>query len=315
MLSIATIFTGILGYTSATSTWFSVAARALFWGYVVAALGFTVGIHLVMWTTQTHTVAHMTPAWILPAYPLLLVGPLAAAVVPRVPLSAATLILLAGLACQGIGFLLALMIYSAYIARLMTAKLPKPRARPGMFISVGPSGFTAAALIRLAAAIPHSSSSSSQSSQSQSQSQAVQGQQDALVTARVLELLALTAAVALWGLALWFFLISVAANLLAVSRRNMHYTLGWWAWVFPNSAICLATFAIGSTLDSRALNVAGCVATAAVAGMWAFVLVMTVRGVIKGEIMGGTRDEDREEGGFVNSRRRDRPFPGRSFTQ
>ena len=37
-----------------------------------------------------------------------------------------------------------------YIYRLMTQKLPGVASRPGMFISVGPSGFTVTALIGLA---------------------------------------------------------------------------------------------------------------------------------------------------------------------
>lgn len=44
-----------------------------------------------------------------------------------------------------------LTIYSAFIYRLMTQKLPEESTRPGMFVLVGPSGFTATALISMAA--------------------------------------------------------------------------------------------------------------------------------------------------------------------
>lgn len=46
------------------------------------------------------------------------------------------------------------MVYSAFLYRLMTNKLPKESLRPGMFISVGPSGFTISGVINMAQNIP-----------------------------------------------------------------------------------------------------------------------------------------------------------------
>ena len=52
---------------------------------------------------------------------------------------------------QGIGYMVSLMIYAAFIYRLMTQKLPAEGLRPGMFVSVGPSGFTCAGIVNMAA--------------------------------------------------------------------------------------------------------------------------------------------------------------------
>lgn len=49
-------------------------------------------------------------------------------------------------AVQGMGFSLSFMVLSAFVYRLMTQKLPRDNQRPGVFISVGPSGFTAAGI-------------------------------------------------------------------------------------------------------------------------------------------------------------------------
>jgi tellurite resistance protein TehA-like permease len=85
----------------------------------------------------------MTPIWIFPCYPLLVIGPHAGALAEALqhhrPLSALSIIV-GGFVFQGIGFLLSLMIYAAFIYRLMTEKLPEENLRPGMFVSVGPSG-------------------------------------------------------------------------------------------------------------------------------------------------------------------------------
>lgn len=96
----------------------------------------------------------MTPVWIFPAYPLLVIGPHAAILSERVGNNTALNIIVGGFILQGIGFMVSLMVYSAFLYRLMTQKLPKESLRPGMFISVGPSGFTIAGVINMAANLP-----------------------------------------------------------------------------------------------------------------------------------------------------------------
>lgn len=92
----------------------------------------------------------MTPIWIFPAYPLLIIGPHAGILCQKLEQSRSFRIIVGGTAIQGVGFLVSLMVYSAFIYRLMTQKLPKENVRPGMFVSVGPSGFTVAGLVNMA---------------------------------------------------------------------------------------------------------------------------------------------------------------------
>lgn len=80
----------------------------------------------------------MTPIWIFPGYPLLIVAPFAANLIDALPDAAAasrvnSIAIAFGAICvQGIGFLVSLMIYAAFIYRLMTQKLPREKTRPGM---------------------------------------------------------------------------------------------------------------------------------------------------------------------------------------
>lgn len=92
----------------------------------------------------------MTPIWIFPAYPMLIIGPHAGILSAKLEPSRTLRIIIGGMTIQGVGFLVSLMVYSAFIYRLMTQKLPKENMRPGMFVSVGPSGFTAAGLVNMA---------------------------------------------------------------------------------------------------------------------------------------------------------------------
>jgi tellurite resistance protein TehA-like permease len=165
----------------------------------------------------------MTPLWTFPIYPMLLTAPMAAAVAPSQSRTHALEIGIAAFALQGIGFMISLMIYSAYIYRLMTRKLPRAAARPGMFISVGPSAFTVIGIVQLGQA-------------------ADEVLEDRLV-ARVLQVGTVMVGVWLWGLACWFFLVSLAANVKTAESGRLHFGLGWWSFVFPNTAFVLATFA------------------------------------------------------------------------
>lgn len=93
----------------------------------------------------------MTPIWIFPAYPLLIIGPHAGILSSKLEPSRSLPIIIGGCCIQGIGFLVSLMVYSAFIYRLMSQKLPKENVRPGMFVSVGPSAFTVAGIVNMAA--------------------------------------------------------------------------------------------------------------------------------------------------------------------
>ena len=112
---------------------------------------FSVGVaNSCRWSTQTFTISQMTPVWIFPAYPLLIIGPHAGVLSANLSPSRALDIIVGGFTIQGIGFMVSMMIYSAFIYRLMTQKLPKESLRPGMFVSVGPSGFTVTGVINMA---------------------------------------------------------------------------------------------------------------------------------------------------------------------
>lgn len=142
----------------------------------------------------------MTPIWIFPGYPLLLIGPFAANLIDAVPDAAVArinslAIALTAVAIQGAGFMVSLMVYSAFIYRLMTRKLPQETTRPGIFVSVGPSGFTAAGIVHLgndlSKILPANTSWESANVEHND-------------TAFVLKILADVVGLWIWGLCIWY---------------------------------------------------------------------------------------------------------------
>lgn len=137
------------------------------------------------WSTQTFTIAQMTPVWIFPAYPMLIIGPHAAILSAILPQEEALQVIVGGTTIQGVGFLVSLTVYSAFIYRLMTQKLPKENLRPGMFVSVGPSAFTVAGIVGMA--------------ENAQRSFPPDFMGDGELTAKVLRILANFSALWLWG--------------------------------------------------------------------------------------------------------------------
>lgn len=152
-VSFGTICITIVEYgADRTGPWLSEVVWVLFWFNVALAITLSIAIYMILWSSLTFTIAQMTPIWIFPAYPLLIIGPHAANLATKLQSPSRTLeVIVGGFTVQGIGFLVSLTIYAAFVYRLMTQKLPADPSRPGMFVSVGPAAFTCSGTIGMAA--------------------------------------------------------------------------------------------------------------------------------------------------------------------
>ncbi|RYP70865.1 hypothetical protein DL769_004840 [Monosporascus sp. CRB-8-3] len=174
-------------------------------------------------------------------------------------------------AVQGTGFLIAFMICAAFIYRLMTQKLPRDTQRPGVFISIGPSGFTVAGLVLLGqkaeVIVPAS----------------VGNQEHAVLILRIFSILM---GLWFWGLSVWFFLVSVGSLWKYVRpEHSMPFQMTWWSFVFPNTALVTATLAMATALDSAGLRVFGCVMAACLTVVWLLVFITMLRCLWKRQLL------------------------------
>ena len=128
--------------------------RVFYWIYCGCALCVAIFQYATLFVAEKLPVDGAMPAWVFPVYPFLVIGPLAAVITKTQDADASLPIWVSGVSLQGVGFTVALFMYSIYYQRLMTSALPAPSSRPGMYISVGPVGYTAAALVNLADQAP-----------------------------------------------------------------------------------------------------------------------------------------------------------------
>ncbi|KAI1337261.1 voltage-dependent anion channel-domain-containing protein [Xylariaceae sp. FL0016] len=278
VVSIATIFINICEYgIPHTGPWLQHTMQWLFWVYIIVSVSASAGMYLILWSTQIFPIHTMTPVWVFPGYPLLLTAPFAANLiaVDRVAADDPKIHRLAIATCavtvQGTGFLISFMICAAFIYRLMTQKLPRDAQRPGVFISIGPAGFTVCGLVLLGQQahdiIPTN----------------FQGEPHVTL---ILKTLSTLIGLWLWGLSLWFFLISVGSLWKYVRpERKMPFQMTWWSFVFPNTALVTATLALSQAIDSSGLKIFGCIVAAALIIVWVLVFATMVHCLWKRELL------------------------------
>ncbi|KAI4176302.1 MAG: hypothetical protein LQ343_001040 [Gyalolechia ehrenbergii] len=286
VVSFGTVLINISQYgLPETGPWLGRAVVVMFWIYAALAILSSSGIYLLIWSTQSFTVQQMTPIWIFPAYPMLIIGPYASILSKSLSRREALDITVAGFTIQGIGFLVAFMIYASFIYRLMTQKLPQANSRPGMFVSVGPSGFTVAGVIGMADSLTRNVDKDFMG--------------DGQMASMILRVMANWTCLWIWGLAFWFFLVSAGAHWSCV-RPQEGFTFGmpWFSFIFPNTALITATFAVGKAFQSRGIQITGCVMTVFLLIAWFMVVGLMLRAIRLKQILWPQTGEDKDEGGF-----------------
>jgi C4-dicarboxylate transporter/malic acid transport protein len=279
-LAIGIIIIGIKQYAH-TGDWMVTVLRVLFWIYFVMTFSLAVIQYVSLFTGKPHTIQSMTPAWILPAFPIMLAGPIASSVVDVQDAVHGIPILIAGVAAQGLGFTISILMYANYIGRLMSYGLPQRNLRPGMFIAVGPPSFTTLTLIEMSNEAVRLFSSDFIST--------------LINVPEVLRVMALFTGIFLWLVSFWFISISFIATALGI-REGISFHLTWWALIFPNVGFTLSTIQIGSSLDSVAIGWVTSGMTIVLVATWLVVLGFHIKAVLTKKIMGpGNDDEDNDE--------------------
>lgn len=279
-LAVATIICNIHVYgVPHTGTWLPVVTRVLYWIYTAITYLVAVLQYWHLFTGRSITLQSFTPAWIIPVFPIMLTGTIASYVAEEQPPTQAIPILVSGTTFQGLGFIVALLMYANYIGRLMTGGFPDLYKRPGMFIAVGPPAFTGLALSGMA-----------RIAMSKFPEHYVTGT-SSIPTAEVLRIVAAFISIFLWAVSFWFF--SISAVCIITCARDMAFHMTWWSFVFPNTGFILATIEIGTDLGSNAISIACSVFTVFIVCVWLFVGAAHIRAVWKGQILWPGKDEDK----------------------
>lgn len=263
--------------------WLITTLRVLFWIYTALTFFVAVGQYCYLFAAKHQTLQSMTPAWILPIFPVMLCGTFASVITGSQTPEHALPILVAGITFQGLGMFVAVFMYGPYIGRLMTNGLPEPNTRPGMFIAVGPPSFTGLALLGMsenfANIYPNYTT--------------IEGITNPEIIADIFRIIAVSAAVILWATAFWFFCVSMVSVLAGVKEMSFH--LVWYAFVFPNVGFTINTIKIGKAFKSEGVLWVGSALTIILVIVWLFVFAAHIRAVLLKQVLWPGKDEDQAE--------------------
>ncbi|KAJ8109946.1 hypothetical protein OPT61_g7080 [Boeremia exigua] len=278
-VSVALILNGAYVYGNAdTGPWFPKALEVCFWIY--CGIAFIIGVfqYSMFFRLERLNVTDAVPAWIFPIYPLLVVGTLAGTILPAQPNGPSWNIFIGGVLLQGVAWVVSFLMYAIYMQRLMTGNLPSPATRPGMYVSVGPAGYTAAGLISLANQAPTFIGANYWTDSSSRDGD-------------IVRIFGIMSGLFVILFAYWFFFITTVAVLAGV--RRMSFSLNWWAFIFPNAGLTLATIQAGKVLNSEALNGIASALTILLVIMWFVTAAFCLRALYRGEILWPGKDEDK----------------------
>ena len=275
LLSAASIISAIAIYgIPNTGYWLVEVYLVVFWLFFAFSFLSAVAQYYYLFSRPQFTIQGMVPSWILPIFPFMLCGTISSSGAAFMSPRQAMPVIVGGLTAQGLGMLVALLMYAQYIRRLLQFGLPSPNMRPSMFISVGPPAFTSLAIIGLADIFPAG----------------VTYFGDPAITQQVVKIMATFTSVFIWCLAFWFFSISVIACVGA--SRSMSFHLSWWSFVFPNVGFTLATIRIGTSFQSEGILWVGTAMTLLLVVVYLFVFTWYVRAIWREHIWFPGKDED-----------------------
>lgn len=180
--------------------------------------------------------------------------------------------MVAAVGFQGYGWTMSLL----YMAFILASQLEKGWAaldvRPGLFMTVGASGFTIVVLIGVARACPTDYAYFAQHP----------------MAAEILMVVATWVGIFLWIFTFFCFAIATLVTAREPFGRDgtgpfkarMTYNNTWWAFIFPNVGFTLATVFIGQELQSNAILWVSVAMTILLTAFWLFDLFIMGKVII-----------------------------------
>lgn len=141
------------------------------------------------------------------------------------------------IAMLGVTFFLFLMISSLVYSRLVYHQRLSGEVTPSLWVEIGPIGMAMATLSTLPL-----------------KSQAIFAPY-----LGVLHMVGIILSMALWGIGLWWIVISSLYSLWHLTRNGdgLNFNLGWWSYVFPIGSFTTGTYALGHLTNTPFFVIAG----------------------------------------------------------
>lgn len=225
-------------------------------------LGFTFSVIFAYFLFLTPEVRkeQANGAWFIPPVTNIIIPLALLSLMPLAPESVQVTLYALSVAFWGMGFFLFLMVAAILYERLLFYALPPAGMIPSLWIGLGPVGVGGLVLLRLAQT----------------------GASFLGEAVAVFLPLASAAALALWGLGIWWLGVVLPITLRAEKQGGIPFNPGWWGYVFPSGAFTALTLSIARTLHSAFFETLGALFTLGLLFWWIRVFWNTLKAVQRG---------------------------------
>lgn len=266
-MALATVVNGLLIYGPdmiGEPLAVSIAAR-LWLADTALALAVGIGVPLLMFTRQVHTIADMSAVWLLPVVATGVSAASGLLLLPHIGGGQMELgLFVVAIVLWACSLPLAFGILAILFLRLALHRLPGAAAVSTCWLALGPIGTGALGLALIA---------------QNGKAVLVANGVDAGAIAGP----ALLGALVLWGCGLWWLSVALVATLRQI-RLGLPFNLGWWAFTFPLGVYALATLKLGALLPLDFFPLAGGTLVCLLAVIWCVVAGRSLAGAVRGRL-------------------------------
>lgn len=267
-MGLATILNGFLSF--GVPRWggsMVTVAQFLWWIDVMMSLGCGVLIPYFMFTRQAHGIDKMTAIWLLPIVAAGVAAVSGGLLAPHLADGHARfLTLIASYVLWAYSVPIAFTILTILFLRMALHRLPPDSMAASSWLSIGPIGTGALAMLVLGGDAPAIF--------------AAQGMAGVGIAA---EGIGMVAGILLWGVGLWWLLLALFITI-RYFRAGIPFNLGWWGYTFPLGVYTVATLKLGVLLNIAFFSVFGTALVIVLALMWLLVAARTIHGGWKGHL-------------------------------
>lgn len=205
------------------------------------------------------TIEDINPGWFMPPVSLIVVPIAGAKLIPYWPHSLQKSLLILNYASWGSGFFLFMLIAAICIYRFFVAPPLPGSLIPTIWIYLGPIGAGGISLLNLGSvSAPFLGSP----------------------VTPILNLFGLL----YWSFGCWWLITASVITIIYILKKNLPYTLSWWAFTFPLGAYTCATYLISVIIQSEALKLFGFFCYGVLAFCWFIVFSNTFIQVYTGAL-------------------------------
>jgi len=267
-MALATVLNGFLSYGVPLFGELAVLIALKLW-YLDVLLAIVVGwiVPFCMFSRQQHTLPSMTAMWLLPIVAAEVAassGGLILNVAPDLP--NAVTILWGSYILWGMSVLPAFLVLAILVLRLALHQIPQKELAISSWLSIGPIGTGALAMLLLGQAAPQ-----------------VLQQHNLHKLGPFLQHSGLFIALVFMGVGIWWLGIAIFASLHHL-RQGIPFNLGWWGLTFPLGVFILALQQLALQLQWSSLTVIVHGLMMLLLGLWVLVTLKTIRGAYSGQL-------------------------------